>query len=77
MFVQSPSGKVLYHLVNYTPEKAANALRQVNRDFDPEKVPGLGGGCPLGFTAEHWPAIVGVLAVCVLVYFLVPATRTE
>jgi hypothetical protein len=62
--MQEPSGKVIFATTKYTPEKAADALRKANPNFDPSKVPGLGSGkCPAGFTHEDWPAIIGIAVV--------------
>lgn len=41
MIVQAPNGKVVRQLINYSPERAANALRKANPDFHPDDVPGV------------------------------------
>lgn len=60
-------GKEIYRAANYEmgPEKLAEELRKANPDYKPNLTPGpatgIKSGCPLGFTHEHLPIVVGLI----------------
>jgi hypothetical protein len=84
-------GKVLWRAENYQsgPEglataivdAQAEALRKSDPVYKPNLDPGpgrgkIGGGCPLGFSKEHWPFIVIVAGVVAFVALTPNPSRT-
>lgn len=76
---QKATGKVVARFDGYPgPEPLAKRiteeLRHVNPSYNPARDPsGFDALCPLGFTKDHWPAIV--VTVAVAGYLLFPRKR--
>jgi hypothetical protein len=65
-------GRVVYRSGDYAmgPEGLAEAIRRTDPDYRPDADPGPAAdpaACPFGFTRDHWPAVLAVAAILVVV----------